>query len=395
MSETNSKTTKMGVAVVIVVLAILLGLLLPWLQTARETSRRISCGNNYKQIGLAFHNYHSAYKQLPQGCGGTGPTVRDELSNQRRLSAMVAITPFVESSPMWEMISSPYITGDMPTVQAELSQRGRSYLRDHMDSLATDDGPLVNENGEHFFPPMGPAPWLARIYPPWQVGMPTYRCPSDLVEQTAKQAAPSNYALCYGDHVDARSQRGVFVNEGVIRFADISDGRAYTIMLTEVATYDGTRAVIGSVAKNVAGLHVDPSRCLRTAINGSYPPTQQLRLTPDGKASRGGNWADGAITWSGVNTILPPNSPSCDAEQSHRLEGLLSASSRHQGGCHVLMSDGAVIVTTNSIDTGDLTKPSIYETDHAELRESESPYGLWGALGSRAGSERVVEKIDQ
>ena len=404
------------VTVVLVIVSVLVGFLLPAIQAAREAARRMSCSNNLKQVGLAIHNYHSAFKQMPITCGGTGPTAEDAYSNQRRLSGLVSIVPFVEASAVWETISNPYVTEPQPIPSDEELQR---YNEEHKgaltpkriewrNSMLGKPGPIKNEKGESCFPPMGPAPWLAADYPPWQMGMATYLCPSTHQTSQKKQPARTSYAFCFGDGIkdigygpgtwleseqrnaDTLSQRGAFVAEASMRFKDIKDGLSNTVFAAECAIYDGSRRQNGAVASNVAGLVDTPSRCLSTASNGFYKPTATLRLTPDGSGSRGGNWADGAITWTGFNTVLPPNSPSCDTARDHRLEGVFSAGSLHQGGCNVLMGDGAVIFVTNSIDAGSPSNPSVHETSIAATEVvQESPYGLWGSLGTRAASEEV------
>ena len=145
--------TLVELLVVIAIIGILVGLLLPAVQAAREAARRMSCSNNFKQIGLGFHNYHSAFKQLP--LHGTGPT--NELSNsapaaaandgtgytRHELSYLVGLLPFIEQQALWEQIRNP----------------------------------LTEEDGD-IWPAFGPRPTQGN-YPAWSTDIPTYRCPSD------------------------------------------------------------------------------------------------------------------------------------------------------------------------------------------------------------------------
>jgi prepilin-type N-terminal cleavage/methylation domain-containing protein len=94
--------------VVLAVIAILVGLLLPAVQSAREAARQISCKNNMKQIGLALQNYHDLHQRLPVGClewrgfGGSLP--------RKQLAWSAAILPHLEQHAVYGLIdwSVPY-----------------------------------------------------------------------------------------------------------------------------------------------------------------------------------------------------------------------------------------------------------------------------------------------
>ncbi|MEL6109403.1 MAG: DUF1559 domain-containing protein [Planctomycetota bacterium] len=89
------KSPKIESAPNVATVGVLVGLLLPAVQAAREAARRMSASNNLKQIGLAMHNYHAAYRKLPFGA------IRDE-NGKPLLSWRVAILPFIEQQALYE-----------------------------------------------------------------------------------------------------------------------------------------------------------------------------------------------------------------------------------------------------------------------------------------------------
>ncbi|SMP73300.1 prepilin-type N-terminal cleavage/methylation domain-containing protein/prepilin-type processing-associated H-X9-DG domain-containing protein [Neorhodopirellula lusitana] len=403
--------TLVELLVVIAIIGVLVGLLLPAVQAAREAARRMSCSNNFKQIGLGIHNYHSAFKQLPNHkTGTTGVAVGQNVSNYSlnnqntnlaQLSFLVGLTPFVEGQALWEQISNP-------------------------NALNTD-----GTNGT--WNAMGPTPDRDN-YGPWSVNIPTLRCPSD--PGTGLPAfGRTNYAACLGDspyrsslgpfshnlvatgnypQYSRASQRGAFVPHQKMAFRDILDGLANTVIAGEITTDLGDRDTRTNPRRGVVLGTDAPSTCSDTLIDPTRPQFWATGTPPNllpVDEARGYRWADGNPLFTTMNTILPPNSPTCLSDANTTLDqyndrigtstgqgrfasGYLPPSSRHQGGCHVLMGDGAVKFVTDSIEAGNGTAmPVAFGLSGDQAPGSRSPYGLWGSLGTRASKEVIQEEF--
>ena len=417
VNKPSSGFTLVELLVVIAIIGVLVGLLLPAVQAAREAARRMSCSNNFKQIGLGMQNYHAAYKQLPVHMGGTRriPPQGDWFDaygddcNMMMLSAFVGLTPFIEQQAVWEQISHP----------------------NSVDLLAP--GTIRSPP----WPAMGPTPTAEdnsvvivnlhnTAYPPWMTEIPTLRCPSDPGVGLPAMGR-TNYASCLGDAlhftdngpywwnlrgtpriqihtpsaIDIRAAgRGVFVARVETKFRDVLDGLSNTIMMGEIATDLGNRE-IKTLAHTFApgtfaGLRDNPTAC-RGDIDPEAPQFWLETVTDvlAGNQGRGFRWASGLQPYSGMNTILPPNTETCMSIEDP-TPGVLSASSRHQGGAHVLMADGAVIFMTDSIEAGDTTNGTVFDGGTGNRTPgSQSPYGLWGALGTKANKETIEAQLNQ
>ena len=102
--------TLVELLVVIAIIAMLVSLLLPAVNSAREAARRMQCSNNLRQLGIALHNYHSANEQFPPGSIGRNPNVANtpydgryaaEKGNQQRTPFFVHVYPFLEESSIY------------------------------------------------------------------------------------------------------------------------------------------------------------------------------------------------------------------------------------------------------------------------------------------------------
>jgi prepilin-type N-terminal cleavage/methylation domain-containing protein len=412
--------TLVELLVVIAIIGVLVGLLLPAVQAAREAARRMSCSNNFKQIGLGIHNYHSAFKQLPTNGTGSARTISmtdpTNQSDRLFLSWLVPILPFVEQQSLWEQISNP------------------------SRAVVTPGGaPPASTGG--VWPPMGPCPWQTQ-YIPWVTQVPTFRCPSDPAQALGPgQLARTNYACSLGDAVDqshnggvndfgfwgnfnhrdenwsverARAaQRGFFWNRNEMKFRDVLDGLSNTIAAGEVCTSGGKREIIADFVRNInmrapgannntilaparckTGVHIDPEQ------PQFYAPAALVSASLS--QSKHARWADSRAYYSAFHTILPPNNPNCvDANNDGNHSGVIStAGSRHQGGAHVLMGDGAVIFMTDSVEAGNPELPTVCVqradvVGVASIPGQASPYGLWGAMGTRDSKEKIEEQLNQ
>ncbi len=420
----HSGFTLVELLVVIAIIGVLVGLLLPAVQAAREAARRMSCSNNFKQIGLGIHNYHSAFKQLPTSGTGTVRSLTGNVTNNSNrlfLSFLVPLTPFVEQQALWESISNP----------------------------SQEFTPATNWNGNGTsvagtWPAMGPCPWR-RHYLPWETQVPTFRCPSDPAEGLPGHGR-TNYAACIGDALNGvnfgytneagfwngnksstggngqqdltwaatrakASCRGFFFQRRESKFRDVLDGLANTIAAGEISTSNGQREInsdwVRGLPGGANGMRRDPSTCKQGVhIDPERPQFYSASAAMHGNGSdqcRGCRWADFRPQYSAFTTILPPNNPSCQNGGGDYNDMISSAGSRHQGGAHILMGDGAVIFITDSIEAGDSTHPPIERGSSAQPAwagpgtepGAQSPYGLWGALGTKAVKETIEEQLNQ
>ncbi|MEM0925179.1 MAG: DUF1559 domain-containing protein [Planctomycetota bacterium] len=410
--------TLVELLVVIAIIGILVGLLLPAVQAAREAARRMSCSNNFKQIGLALHNYHSAFKQLPTHGGGTGIGLQNNRwwqtgndANHECLSALVPLTAYFEQQSLWDQISNPMaetVTGAPPPATTMLTNPPR-------------------------WPAMGPNPRNYSRNPgyiPWATEIPTLRCPSD-PGVGLPAVGRTNYALNMGDSPNqwnfshkngalnlagnwgqirfTGTSRGPFMNRKESKYRDILDGLSNTIAMGEIITDLGNRDIRAAASWLRRGGHLvsdNPAYCRdNNEIDPQRPNfwcsdnticTVPTVLASNHWTTRGMAWANFRPHCTQMFTVLPPNSENCVARWIDG-PGTFTASSNHQGGAHVLMCDGAVVFITDSIEAGNVRNGAVRHDAGGDTREpgQASPFGLWGALGTKASAEVIQEQLNQ
>jgi len=311
--------TLVELLVVIAIIGVLVALLLPAVQAAREASRRIKCQNHLRQLGLAMHNHHDSLGALPPG-------------------VLVWLSNGGNDRRCWFQFILSY------TEQSALQQKIEAFL---ISTAATN-------------PPGNTGKlWWA---PGRESKLPTFMCPSDpvagkVISSGIAAESPSggtadlsqgfhgNYVVNSGDTVfnpaagvvdpaadpNALKLRGVFLAATRIRFADITDGTSNTLMASEL------NLVVDTAGSTTAGADV----------RGRYY-----------------NPIDGGILFS---TLQPPNTPVKDVsahckevlpwapclKSSTNMVGF--ARSYHPGGVNVAFSDGSARFLMNSV------RPDVYK----------------------------------
>ena len=352
--------TLVELLVVIAIIGILIALLLPAVQAAREAARRSQCINNLKQLGIGLQNYHDTNRAFVFGKGGTGnwcPTPYHQC-NRYRLSGFVPLLPYIEQQGMY-------------------------------DNIRAGGGVVVAGVAA---PPQGPAGWLS--WTNWDFTLPVLICPSDPSPiPNAGSIGHNNYCFSRGDTIfntldPPATTRGMFLYQLCTRMSDILDGTSTTIAMSERVRppkdpgYGNMKpapikyaqaTVIANLDTNPA---TNPGSCLATVRGGFY-------INPStAKAKFGLVWTDGETERTGFNTVMPPNGPSCSGDNNVNADsrsGVYAPSSNHPGGVMGLMTDGSVRFISDQIDTGNLSA--------TEVHSGPSPYGVWGSLGSKAGGE--------
>jgi prepilin-type N-terminal cleavage/methylation domain-containing protein/prepilin-type processing-associated H-X9-DG protein len=301
--------TLIELLVVIAIISVLVSLLLPAVQQAREAARRAQCKNNLKQIGLALHNYEGSSKLLPPG--------------------YISVPGFGTMDP---------VSGDWGT--------GWGWLTHLLPNI--DQGPLYNSLNLNV-PCSDP---LNAVLV--QTGIPAYQCPSasnsantvnveDVNHKTLAVFGRANYVHSVGwndlwsappatpqDYSGVAS--GVMYRDSSIRFSGVTDGLSNTV-------FAGER-----------------SPNLSDAVwPGVMPGSAHYARPPFGSIGSGGpgtNWDSGG-SYVGAHSgpsifespvvIHPPNSPLGHTDQMQ---------SQHAGGAHILLGDGSVRFIGDTVNLG-------------------------------------------
>ncbi|MBA2115431.1 DUF1559 family PulG-like putative transporter [Bremerella alba] len=322
--RSESGFTLVELLVVIAIIGVLIALLLPAVQQAREAARRMSCSNKLKQLQLGVHNYHDTFLVFPSGAiNGRGDD-----PNGAHGSGTAAI------GASWNLMI--------------LSQIEQPALHEQFMIIANERAEVTDWLGNGTYTSQGITVGSEQLD---AMSCPSHPSTSEQMGNGTGQEhlARGNYSACYGKagygtiHTKTGDEGGVFGNNSELSMRDVTDGTANTISLSELKfrlssssgpSYQDTR---GTWAYPVMGADIFSTK---TGPNST---------TPDG-------------VW-GCRSYLEEGMP-CVQIGSPYTELYSAARSYHPGGVMVAMTDGSVRFMPETID---LT--------------------IWQALGTRGGRE--------
>lgn len=286
---------------VIAVIGVLVALLLPAVQSAREAARRSSCANNLKQIGVALQNFHGVYRRFPMGRGQPVPGI---------FSPQAYLLPYLEETSLKDLV-------DYTSAPTSFSVASGTYY----------DG--------------------ARNYSAATTTISVFQCPSDVADGRVPNSAfgGTNFVANVGsgtvDNGNMVGADGVFFTGSKVSLRNILDGSSHTVAFSERTLGPGVNA---TTADRSLVYMLQLSNPNDASPTNCASPTKGTWY-----AQRSAKWILGNYGNALYNHYYGPNSSTWDCMNMAQQKGLTAARSMHSGGVSLLYCDGSVRFTDDAV----------------------------------------------
>ena len=290
--------TLVELLVVIAIIGILVALLLPAIQAAREAARRSQCSNNMKQLGIALHNYHDTHSVFPPGV--IANTLNAGTTPPSSMSWMPLLLPFMEQTALYEELRPWMVTRASAGWPSALMNTVIPPLMCPSDPAAPKTGVVHGEGANP----------LVDVPPDYNDGF------------------SGNYLLCNGSEqvtaANATAMNGMFFYRSRVRMAMVRDGTANTVMGAEIITLPELAGQRDWRGRYYRADH------LSSIFSTTLPPNSTI--------------ADWTRVCQAGNPSYAPCFTSVDPQY-------LLARSYHPGGVQVTLADASVRFVANTINT--------------------------------------------
>ncbi|MBX6312311.1 MAG: DUF1559 domain-containing protein [Isosphaeraceae bacterium] len=356
-TRTQRGFTLIELLVVIAIIGVLIALLLPAVQAAREAARRAQCVNNLKQVGIAMHNYHDAFGSLPFGHGPFG-------WNDWNAHAM--LLPYMEQGPVYNSINF----ANRISAAAPNNPQNSTIQRIQISTL------LCPSDMNRLTSPYGHVNYAGNS------GSNPQFFGSTLGGKTGSNQANGLFLWVANNNYDGTASGDNLSHLGMsgrsISFRDVIDGLSYTAAFSEKvlgignnnqSQFDPLKPTSKIYQVNFSASKGPPAtdsvpQFYYNLCNALNPTTQRLPSTQ----AMGNHWWSGHPYAGRYNHVMKPNTWSClyPINGITNGNGAVPPSSRHPGIVNVLFGDGTVRPVKSTVNTT-----------------------IWWAIGSRNGGEVV------
>jgi prepilin-type N-terminal cleavage/methylation domain-containing protein/prepilin-type processing-associated H-X9-DG protein len=380
--------TLIELLVVIAIIAVLIGLLLPAVQSAREAARRAQCVNNMKQIGLGVHNYHAANDAIPPSFTGI-TTIPGPYQIWQDEGVLCRILPYIEQSADYNSINIIFgVRGDTTgsdwqappmDVSVWAGDWGRTNATANITYVNTFLCPSdANNGGNNEFLINGQNKLICTTDYYWNVG-------------TARFYANGGQVNGPSYSPGALDDKGNQIANNVIKISSFTDGTSNTVIMSESlqsksgTELDGLGMVYGGNASTLPSGQsciVGPLVSMFTSTQGNPADWQAAQYCQNSTLCHD-YWWKGEFALSGGHNLYShtqtPNRRSCywtnvtstpgtssDQDYAGATQTMVAASSNHPGGVNCLFMDGSVKFIKNTVS-----------------------FGTWYAIATVAGGEVV------